>query len=377
MSLSGSTLDDVFCWVSGGDPEYFYLDDDIAADERRVARGYGIVIMGVTLIHFICSALSIHEVFIHLREKLSAPVYLLLLVLPVSLFWSALVFNLLRFTILTGYEHDENWFGRLKRVVMLMPVWLIFPTLGFAAAIPLQTAALSDDIRFAAVVERWERLSPALLEEHLAHAVRSDKSHHACLKPLMTPQVFNDLEKSLQLLGDCQAQVDAPAPAQASTAASAPVTPQATTTGEGAAAAASDLDPAYSRRLLEKVRTHLYEDGLISRAEHAYRVAPGASWLLALVMMALFSSPYLTRLLARKRAYEYWRQDNHRRLLARKAHIELHAHDVFDEKGRSMPLHRYHGVEWAQKQMAQRFESERQRIQDELEARRAQVQASL
>ncbi len=364
MSMSGSTLDDVFCWVSGGDPEYFYLDDDIAADERRVARAYGITILGVTLIHFICSALSIHEVFIHLREKLSAPVYLLLVVLPVSLFWSALVFNLLRFTILTGYEHDENWLGRLKRVVTLMPVWLVFPTLGFAAAIPLQTAALSDDIRFAAVVERWERLSPALLEEHLAHAVQSEKSHHDCLKPLMTPQVFNDLEKSLQLLGACQAQIDAPGP-------------EAQPAAAGMAATASDLDPAYSRRLLEKVRAHLYEDGLISRAEHAYRVAPGASWLLALVMMALFSSPYMTRLLARKRAYEYWRQDHHRRILARTAHIELHAHDVFDAKGNSLALHRYHGTEHVQRETAQRFERERQQVQAELEARRAQAQRRL
>jgi len=321
MSLSGSTLDDVFCWVSGGDPEYFYLDDHIAADERRVARAYGISILSVTLIHFICSALSIHEIFIHLREKLSAPIYIGLLVLPIALFWSALLFNLLRFTIQTGYEHDENWFGRLKRIVLLTPVWLVFPTLGLAAAIPLQTAALSDDIRFAAVVERWNRLGPTLLDEHLSHAVKntSDKSHHPCLKSLMTPQIFNNLEDSMVLLGECQAAVD--------------------TAMAGAAATPIDFDEAYSQRLLERVRSHLYTDGLISRSSHAFRVAPGASWLLALVMMTFFLAPYLTRVLARKRAYEYWRQDNHRRLVARKAHIELHAHDVFSRKGHSLPPH--------------------------------------
>lgn len=360
MSLRESSLDTAFCWVSGADPECFYLDTDIAADERRVARAYGISILTVTLIHFICSALSLYEAFIHLREKLSAPVYLLLLVLPVSLFWSAVVFNLLRFTILTGYEHDENWLGRLKRVLTLMPVWLIFPTLGFAAAIPLQTAALSDDIRFAAVVERWDRLGPALLEEHLAHAVQSDQPHHDCLKPLMKPQVFNDLAASIQQLGVCQALVDAPAAATS-----------------GTAPAASAFDPAYSRRLLDRVRAHLYEGGLVSRSEHAFRVAPGASWLLALVMMVIFSSPYLTRLLARKRAYEYWRQDHHRRLLARTAGIELHAHDVFDKKGQSLPLHRYHGVEQAQREMVERFEREQQRVRDDLAARRAHAQARL
>lgn len=371
MSVRGSSLDTAFCWVSGTDPECLYLDGDIAADERRVARAYSISILTVTLIHFICTALSLHEAFIHLREKLSAPVYLILLVLPVSLFWSAVVFNLLRFTILTGYEHDESWLGRLKRVLTLMPVWLIFPTLGFAAAIPLQTAALSDDIRFAAVVERWDRLGPALLEEHLAHAVRSDQPHHDCLKPLMKPQVFNDLAASIQQLGVCQALVDAPAAPAAPAAGSAPAD------GAAGAAAASAFDPAYSRRLLDRVRAHLYEGGLVSRSEHAFRVAPGASWLLALVMMVIFSSPYLTRLLARKRAYEYWRQDQHRRLLARKAGIELHAHDVFDRKGQSLPLHRYHGVEQAQRAMVERSEREQQQVRDDLEARRAQAQARL
>ncbi|MEY2618893.1 MAG: hypothetical protein RL522_1895 [Pseudomonadota bacterium] len=354
MSLSGSTLDDVFCWVSGGDPEYFYLDDDIAADERRVARAYGISILAVTLIHFICSALSIHEIFVHLRESLSAPIFIGLLVLPLAFLWSALLFSLLRFTIQTGYEHDENWLGRLKRVAMLMPVWLVFPTLGFAAAVPLQTAALSDDIRFAAVVEHWERLGPSLLEVHLSQAVQSDKPHHPCLKPLMTPQIFNDLEDSVERLGACQALVAAPP--------------------EAGAQGGLDFDAAYSNRLLDRVRTHLYADGLIARSKHAFRVAPGASWLLALVMMVIFSAPYLTRLLARRRAYEYWRQDNHRRLLARRAHIELHAHDVFDDKGNSVALHRYHGVEQAQREMVERYAKERKQIRQALETSKIEFQ---
>lgn len=357
MSLSGSNWDDLFCWVSGGDPEYFYLDDDIAADERRVARAYGISILCVTLVNFICTALGVHEAFLQLREILSAPIYVLLVVLPIALFWSALLFSLLRFTIQTGYEHDEDWFGRVKRVLFSMPVWLVFPTLGFAAAIPLQTAALSDDIRFAAVVKHWEDMGPALLNVHLQHAIVSDKPHHACLKPLMTPQVFNNLEDAAQRLGACRALVDA----------------AAATPGTGAA----EIDPAYSTRLLDTVRTHLYADGLVSRAEHAFAVAPGASWLLVLVMMAIYSAPYLTRLLARKRAYEYWRQDHHRRLLARTAHIELHAHDVFDAKGRPIALHRYHGAEYAQRQMQERFERKQQQARDELARARAEVERAV
>jgi hypothetical protein len=361
MSLSGSTWDDLFCWVSGGDPEYFYLDDDIAADERRVARAYGISILSVTLINFICTALGIHEAFIQLREVLSAPIYIGWIVLPFALFWSALLLSLLRFTIQTGYEHDEDWLGRIKRVLFSMPVWLVFPTLGFAAAIPLQTAALSDDIRFAAVVKHWEDMGPALLNVHLQHAIVSDKPHHACLKPLMTPQVFNNLEDAAQRLGVCRALVDTVA-ASASAAA-----PNAT----------SEIDTAYSIRLLDTVRTHLYADGLISRAEHAFAVAPGASWLLVLVMMAIYSAPYLTRLLARKRAYEYWRYDHHRQRLARTAHIELHAHDVFDAKGNAIALHRYHGAEYAQRQMHERFEREQKEAQDRLESARAAVQKTL
>jgi hypothetical protein len=145
----------------------------------------------------------------------------------------------------------------------------------------------------------------------------------------------------------------------------------------GAAATPIDFDEAYSQRLLERVRSHLYTDGLISRSSHAFRVAPGASWLLALVMMTFFLAPYLTRVLARKRAYEYWRQDNHRRLVARKAHIELHAHDVFSRKGHSLPLHRYHGAEYAQQEMLQRFEQEQKEIRQALETRRIEVQQGL
>jgi hypothetical protein len=207
------------------------------------------------------------------------------------------------------------------------------------------------------VVKHWEDMGPALLNVHLQHAIVSDKPHHACLKPLMTPQVFNNLEDAAQRLGACRALVDA----------------AAATPGTGAA----EIDSAYSTRLLDTVRTHLYADGLVSRAEHAFAVAPGASWLLVLVMMAIYSAPYLTRLLARKRAYEYWRQDHHRRLLARTAHIELHAHDVFDAKGRPIALHRYHGAEYAQRQMQERFEREQQQARDELARAHEQVQKTL
>jgi hypothetical protein len=171
--------------------------------------------------------------------------------------------------------------------------------------------------------------------------------------------VFNNLEDAAQRLRACRALVDATAAATAA--------PNAT----------SEIDTAYSTRLLDTVRTHLYADGLVSRAEHAFAVAPGASWLLVLVMMAIYSAPYLTRLLARKRAYEYWRYDHHRQRLARTAHIELHAHDVFDAKGRPIALHRYHGAEYAQRKMQERFEREQQQAREDLQRARAEVQKTL
>jgi hypothetical protein len=64
-------------------------------------------------------------------------------------------------------------------------------------------------------------------------------------------------------------------------------------------------------------------------------------------------------------------------LLARTAHIELHAHDVFDAKGRPIALHRYHGAEYAQRQMQERFEREQQQARDELARAHEQVQKTL
>ena len=73
-------------------------------------------------------------------------------------------------------------------------------------------------------------------------------------------------------------------------------------------------------------------------------------------MMLFFTSPALVRLMANRRPFEYLRDDAHRHLLTKKFLIELHSFDKFDEKGLSIPVVRYHGVEDSAKKMKQRFE---------------------
>jgi hypothetical protein len=76
-------------------------------------------------------------------------------------------------------------------------------------------------------------------------------------------------------------------------------------------------------------------------------------------MMILFSAPILTRILARKRAYEYLQYDSGRRELMKTAGIELHAHDAFDHEGNPVSLHRYRHVEVEQSIIQKYYESKR------------------
>lgn len=332
MSLGGSSLEDLFRWISGSDPEYFFLEEEISTDERRIARAYSVINIGITIINFICTFLSIHYIFKELQISLGEIIYTELIVLPISIFWSLLLFNLLRFSTQAGYEHDENTVRKFYRILLSLPVWLVFPVLGFAAAIPLQTAALNNDIRFESVSNHWNNLSPALLEVHLTYVDNNGKPYHACVEPLLTPHIFNEINSSLSILQKCEETVK-----------------------NSFAGNSIDYDPDYSLRLIETIRIHLYSDGLITQSSIAFKVAPGASWLLAMVMMLVFSATSLTRILARKRPFDYWRSDSYRRWLARLTHIEIHAHEVFDAKGKQIPLHRYHGAEFEQLRMEKLF----------------------
>jgi len=332
MSLGGSSLEDLFRWISGSDPEYFFLEEEISTDERRIARAYSVINVGITVINFICTFLSIHYIFKELQISLGEIIYTGLIVIPISVFWSLLLFNLLRFSTQAGYEHDENTARKFFRILLSSPVWLVFPVLGFAAAIPLQTAALSNDIRFESVSNHWNNLSPALLEVHLKHVDGNEKPYHACIEPSLTPQIFNDINTSFSNLQKCEETVK-----------------------NSSAGDAIDFDPGYSLRLIETIRIHLYADGLITQSSMAFQVAPGASWLLAMVMMLVFSATSLTRILARKRPFDYWRTDFYRRWVARLAHIEIHAHEVFDAKGKQIPLNRHHGAEFEQLKMEKIF----------------------
>jgi len=332
MSLGGSPLEDLYRWISGSDPEYFFLEEEISTDERRIARAYSVINVGITVINFICTFLSIHFIFKELKMILGEVFFTGFIVLPISIFWSLLLFNLLRFSTQAGYDHDENTTRKFFRILLSSPIWLVFPILGFAAAIPLQTAALNNDIRFESVSTHWNNLSPALLEVHLMHADNNEKPYHACIEPLLTPQIFNEIKVSFSNLQKCEETVK-----------------------NSSADDSIDFDPDYSLRLIETISIHLYSDGLITQSSIAFKVAPGASWLLAIVMMLVFSATSLTRILARKRPFDYWRSDFYRRWMARLAHIEIHAHEVFDAKGKQIPINRYHGAELEQLKMEKLF----------------------
>ena len=146
------------------------------------------------------------------------------------------------------------------------------------------------------------------------------------------PVVVVDPADSIVQVADCRAQVEA-----------------------------DNADPtrqAYSLRLLEAIHREIRDDGLIARVSLAFESAPGTSWLIVLIMMNLYSAPILTRVLARKRAYEYLQYDRGRRDLMNVAGIELHAHEAFDRKGRPVPLHRYRCVEAEQRLVQAGYETQ-------------------
>jgi hypothetical protein len=100
---------DAFCFlISGGDSRALEVHPDIAHEERRVARGYTAVLLGLLALNFVCTALSTYDVFIDLQPSLSLYGYLAVIVLPVSLFWTLIVFSILRFLIQIGHDDDRE-----------------------------------------------------------------------------------------------------------------------------------------------------------------------------------------------------------------------------------------------------------------------------
>jgi len=211
----------------------------------------------------------------------------------------------------------------------MMPAWCLLPLLGLVASAPVQVRALSDDIRLNSVMEHWDRLSADLIEIQLAQARMTTPNHHDCITPLMRTEVMVNPADSLAQVAECRVQIEV----------------------DGA----DPVQQAYSLRLLGAIRREIRNDGLIARVALAFESAPGTSWLIALIMMSLFSAPIVTRMLARKRAYEYLQYDRGRRTLMADASIELHAHEAFDAQGKPVPLHRYRRVEAEQKLIEARY----------------------
>ena len=323
---------DSFCfWISGVDPDALIAHPDIAWEEVRVARGYTAILLVLLCLNFICTGLSAYDVFIDICALLTLPGYLAVVVLPVAFLWSSVVFCVLRFLIQIGHDADGNWWLRLKRLISMLPAWCLLPLLGMMASAPLQVRALSDDIRLSSVMVHWERLSTDLTDIQLRQVRMAKPTHNDCVTPLMRPQVVVDPTESIVQLAECKMQVQENS---------------------------NDLESqAFSLQLLDAIHREIKDDGLISRVKLAFESAPGTSWLIALIMMCLYASPVLTRMLARKRAYEYIQYDRGRLKLMDVAGIELHAHEAFDAKGKPVPLNRYRHVEIEQRLVHAKYQA--------------------
>jgi hypothetical protein len=323
-----------FCFqISGGDPKSLQVHPDIAQEERRVARAYTFILLGLLVLNFTCTAMSAFEVFIDIQPSLTMPGYLAVVVLPVSFSWTLIVFCILRFMIQIGHDENDDWWTRFRRLITMLPAWCLMPLIGLMASAPLQVRALGDDIRLNSVMVHWKRLSNDLIDIQLSQARVALLNHHDCVSPLMRPEVIMDTTDSLIKLTECQTLVIEDKVEKNS--------------------------QEYSLLLLDAIHRELRKDGLISRVGLAFDSAPGTTWLIALIMMILFSAPILTRILARKRAYEYLQYDSGRRELMKTAGIELHAHDAFDHEGNPVSLHRYRHVEVEQSIIQKYYESKR------------------
>lgn len=332
---------DAFCFqISGGDSRALEVHPDIAHEERRVARGYTAVLLGLLALNFVCTALSTYDVFIELQPSLSLYGYLAIVVLPVSVFWTLIVFSILRFLIQIGHDDNSDLWTRLRRILTMLPAWCLLPLLGLMASAPLQVRALSDDIRLNSVMVHWDRLSADLINIQLAQARLKVPNNHECVTSLMRPEVVVAPTKSIVQLIQCRAKVEADS-------------------------TDSSLQ-AYSLRLLDAIHREIRDDGLIARSSLAFEAAPGTSWLIALLMMSLYSAPILVRMLARKRAYEYFQDDRARLDLMNVAGIELYAHEAFDQSGRSVPLHRYRSVETQQRLVLADYEAKKMALLNQL-----------
>lgn len=344
MINTNTAWDRFYFLISGGAGSAEKIPLDILDEEKRIARANTVILLGLILINFLCTALSAYDVFIDLRLQLSASLYLTLVVFPVALVWTTVVFCVLRFLIQISHDVDGSLPERLWHLAKRFPVWGLLPLLGLMASAPIQVRALGDDIQLASVMTGWNRLSADLLKIHLTQARDGAPQHHPCIKPLMTPAVVIDPVGSLVRLADCKDLVE-------------------TDTQD-----TSQRD--YSRQLLKTIYSEIHDDGLVARVGLAFKSAPGISWLIALVMMGLFSTPVITRVVAHRRAYEYFRDDHARLVLMRHAGIELHAHEAFDRKGKPVPLHRYRCVEAEQRLVQADYEAQAAASRERLEHQR-------
>ena len=322
---------DRFCFqFVGTDVNLAYLSTFIDRDERLIARSTTVLILSVLITNFVCTYLGFYDIFFDLQEKLTYSGYLMVIAF-LALFWSLIVFNWFRLMLNTIYQKATTRWRKMRRILILFPILIVFLILGFLASIPIQVRLLADDVRLEFILTKWLQLGDQLLEIELTQLSSPSKSMHPCVENVSRISILFELDNSLKEISQCELNIK--------------------NSIDGSVASEASLNA------LSLIRKTLTPQGIIDRSSAAFLVVPGESWILVMSMMLFFTSPALVRLMANRRPFEYLRDDAHRHLLTKKFLIELYSYDKFDEKGLSIPVVRYHGVEDAVKEMKQRYES--------------------
>ena len=198
---------DRFCFQFVGiDINLAYLSTFIDRDERLIARSTTLVILSVLITNFVCTCLGFYDIFFDLQEKLTYSGYLMVIAF-LALFWSLIVFNWFRLMLSTIYQKATTRWRKMRRILILFPILVVFLILGFLASIPIQVRLLADDVRLEFILSKWLQLGDQLLEMELIQLNSPSKSMHPCVENVSRISILFELESSLKEISHCELNI--------------------------------------------------------------------------------------------------------------------------------------------------------------------------
>lgn len=327
--------------LTGADPISMELSPGVAAEEAARVNAFGALLTIILLVHFVSMAMIAHDVFQSMSHIMPSYAYVGFIVIPCAVFCTLILFSFMRFVLNIGVDATGNFMSRLKTLLSRFPIWMVLLAFGLIAAIPIQVRALSDDIKINMILEHWERLTSKVLATQLIVAKQAVPVEQSCTEDLLKPEIFISIESSRVQVERCRA-----------------ILVKWSQNGH---------DVEHSMKTLQLIDSELYQDGLIKRSQIAFAHAPGASWMIAFMIMLLYMSPVFTIAIAQKRAFDYVSHDIARHRLATLAGVEVYAVEAHDEKNRSIALNRYWDAEAQKSRMLQTHETELARTASDLE----------